>query len=341
MPKKVFDSALRLVQRDITSGYKVGDAYLTLHQIAEKFDIGYGTAVKIVAKLAELNMVETIPGSGTTIKSLEPRRQLEGMTIALMTRIPLHDPFVESFHAGAQECAAKEGISVVKVKVEHQDYNSISFGDAICAIEADGIVAINFDNSPLAFYRSMVKCVDLVADIPYEELPMLPVVATDNFRHGQEAARRFHENGFTESCVVTWSPADKQTCRGFMLNRLEGFMSVAKEVGMDVVFVQLNTPDAEEKINRFFFRFNDKKAAFSLELRANWFVVSQFAQRRIPIRRGNLLVYDNTEKFFTYEGLQPIPTVGPSWKQLGQGLTQKLIAKWKTGSFSEPACTFI
>jgi DNA-binding transcriptional regulator YhcF (GntR family) len=341
MPKKVFDSIFRQVERDIVANYAVGQRYLTIHKIAEQFNVAYGTSAKIVSALAGFGMIETLPGSGITVKSHRPRSRLEGRKIAVIFKSPVDEPFPEAFYQGARDCAVKEGIEVCKLEVPQLHYNSIAFGDYLCGLQVDGIITVGFENSPLSFYHSMVKQVDLVADIPFEELPTLPVVATDNFRHGQEAAQRFCDSGHTEVCIISWCAADSQNCRGFMLQRLEGFHSVARKSRMEVNYIYLNAPNAEEKVARFFHRFNDKKAAFSLEFCANWYVASQFARRQIPVRNGNFMVYDATDDGYAYEGLPSVATCGPSLKKLGNGLAGKLIDKWKSGSFSEPRCTWL
>jgi DNA-binding LacI/PurR family transcriptional regulator len=341
MPKKIMDTLLRQIQRDISANYKEGSRYLTIRKIAEKFSTAYGTAVKAVNKLVEFNMLKALPGSGIQVLSTKPKARLQGKKIALVSARSEQDPFFDAFYQGALECCTAEGISLKKVEAKSDNYNSIMFGDFLCSIEADGIAAIAFDNASLALYRAMVKGIDIVSDVPYPGLPILPVVMTDNFRHGQEAAHLFHKNGFNDILLMSWSPADSITFLGFFHNRLNGFLAGAKQVGITAQYVCLGAPDVQEKVNRFFSRFNNKKAAFSLEMGTNWFLSSQFAQRRIPVKNGNLMMYDSYDDFHQDEGLPQIATVGPSLKVLGRGLVTKLINKWKTGSFSEPLCEMI
>jgi hypothetical protein len=182
---------------------------------------------------------------------------------------------------------------------------------------------------------------DIVSDVPYQELPILPVVMTNNFEHGRQAAKRFGENGYTEVCVASWGSVEKQSFQGFMWSRLQGFLSGAKEAGIEATFVQLTAPDSPDKINRFFTHFHKKKGAFSIEMGTNWYLSAQFFQRKIPVRNENFLVYDDHEDFHHYEGLPPIPAIGPSLRTLGRGLANKVIYKWETGSWAEPLCEMI
>jgi hypothetical protein len=83
---------------------------------------------------------------------------------------------------GIHKTADPYGISVQHEYIHEQDVRSLSFGEYLCSLGADGIIALNFRNGALPFYHVLREGVDIVTDIILDELPLLPAVQTDNFR---------------------------------------------------------------------------------------------------------------------------------------------------------------
>jgi DNA-binding transcriptional regulator YhcF (GntR family) len=328
MPKKVFDAFFHTTIRDIKNHYQPGDKYLSIRQMAEKYRVSIQTAQRGVKKLEEYGYITVKRKAGITIESLRPRKKLDGYKIAVVSaRADVR--FNEAFLKGIRETADEKGVSARFEHIPDIDVRSLGFGDYLLSLDADGIIALYFNNSALPFYHVMREGRDIVADIILDELPILPVVQTDNFRHAREAGRIFVERGYRRFLVVGYYPRKKN-------RRFEGMLEAIEGNCEDVRYIYLPDAGSMTAIDTFFHTFNSRCAVYSVDYSANYIVGAKFMQYKIPVKNDNFLVYDCEEETFNYHGLSPVRRVAPSFYSLGSELSKVLIAKQETGGYPEP-----
>jgi DNA-binding LacI/PurR family transcriptional regulator len=337
MPRKVLGKLCREARRDISANYGAGQRYLTVRAIAAKFGVAYGTAEKAVKQLVAEGIVRAVPGGGITVLGSGSGAALAGKEIAMLMPPRMAHAEDQAFLRGALSEAEPEGVRVRLVRPEGVVAASYSFGDYIAGLDADGVVAVSHPNSALGFYHALVRGVDLVSDIYYEHLPVLPVVQTDNFGHGRRAAEIFHRSGRDQVVVVSCSsPLGRAACQGYFAERYDGLLSYARETKMDVSPIVVTEPGAMDLLSSFLFHFSDRRGVFTLDIESNILVAMQFVRHQLPVEGNNFIAYDSLADTECYEGLAPIPTVGPSLERIGAALARKLIRKWQEGSFAEP-----
>ncbi|MBN1673003.1 MAG: GntR family transcriptional regulator [Kiritimatiellae bacterium] len=327
MPKKVFEGFVRELVRDIRAHHRPGERYLTVRGIAERFRVSLQTAQKAVKLLSGRGMICSAPKRGITIRSLESRVDVAGKRLAVVSDV--HDfRFNEAFCRGVKGAVSAAGVMVDWVDEIPADTRALAFGEFLTALGADGVVALGFKDAALGFYHALCQGVDLVADIALDELPTLPVVQTDNFRHAQEAAFLMAEKGHTDVLVAGYYPSGNR--------RYEGFCAGAAEKGLTVRYVCLAEASANARLDRFFDSFSERHAVFSQDYATNHVLAPKFLQHRIRVRKANFLVYDCETDHFVYRGLPPVRAVAPSLERIGGRLARKLLGKWETGRYPAP-----
>lgn len=327
MPRKVFDSFVRDLKRDLRVHGEVGSRYLSTRDIARRFSVSLQTAQKGVRELCRLGMVRAAPRAGITVTSLEPQAPLSGRHIVMVSN-HRDRRFNEAFLGGAAEVAVRERVSVELIESSRTDTTSTTFGEYLLGLRADGVVALAFHDAALGFYHAMREGLDVVADIILDELPQLPAVQTDNVAHARAAGTRMVRRGYRRMLVVGYYPAGN--------TRHLGFETGAEETGAETSYVCLRNPDAVRTIDHFFYFMDDSMAVFSCDYASNYVVAAKFAQHGIGVRRDNFMVYDSEEEHFHYPGLPSVPSAGPSLKVIGGSLVEALLRKWREGTWQQP-----
>jgi DNA-binding LacI/PurR family transcriptional regulator len=328
MPKKVLDAFFSALIRDIKTNYQPGDKYLSIRSIAEKYRISLQTAQRGVNKLEEHGYISVKRKAGITIASLRPQKKLEGYKIAVVSA-RADTRFNSAFFEGIRDTAFGRGISTRFEQIPAVDTRSLKFGEYLLSLDADGIIALYFNNSALPFYHVMREGMDIAADIILDELPILPVVQTDNYHHAHEAGRIFRDQGYRRFLVVGYYPQKGN-------RRFEGMYDAIKNHCDEVKYVWLSDMGSMNAIDGFFHKFNSRCAVYSTDYSANYIVGAKFMQYKIPVKNDNFLVYDCEEDFFNCHSLMPVKKVGPSFHVLGSELCKVLIAKRETGEYPEP-----
>jgi DNA-binding LacI/PurR family transcriptional regulator len=330
MPLQVFDKFYREMLRYIKTHYAVGDRFLSTRQIAEKFDISLQTAQKGVKKLSLDNMVKAAPKSGITVMALEPVKQLEGKKIVIISN--KHDKrFNQAFLDGAAQYAKPKGVLVELMENTFADseISSLAFGDHLLKLQADGIIALAFSQAALGFYHAMREGLDMAVDIILDELPPLPSVQTDNFKHSHAAAQAMVKRGYTRFLIAGYYPQDNN-------RRYEGFISGLDKNKHIVNYACLANPQSMVAIDHFFYFFSKTSAVFSCDYATNYILAAKFLQHGIQVKNDNFMVYDSEDDVFTYAGINPVTSAAPSLKKLGEELCKTIIYKWENGKYPEP-----
>jgi DNA-binding LacI/PurR family transcriptional regulator len=328
MPKKVFDAFFKTLVRDIKNHYRPGDKYLSIRAIAEQQRISIQTAQRGVKKLEEYGYISIKRKAGITIASLRPQKILEGYKIAVISA-KSDTRFNNGFFEGIRDTASERGMLAHFEQMPDMDPRSLQFGEYLLSLDANGIIALNFNNSALPFYHVMREGMDIVADIILDELPILPVVQTDNYLHASEAGRIFREQGYHRFLVIGYYPQKRH-------RRLEGMYEAIKDCCDEVKYVWLSDMGSMNAIDSFFHKFNSHCAVYSTDYSANYIIGAKFIQHKILVKNDNFLVYDCEDESFNYHGLMPVRKVGPSFHTLGSELCKVLISKRETGEYPVP-----
>jgi DNA-binding LacI/PurR family transcriptional regulator len=333
MPRKIMESFVRELTRDIASR-TAGDSYLSLNQICEKFSVSYKVAQKGLSELARLKMVHTLRKRGTIILSKTPQPELKQKKIVLLCRGDWGN-FNQSFLKGAQSASSSNGIKVELVVNQLAELSTIAFGEYLLKLDTDGVIGIGFPMGALGFCHAISRGLDIVVDIPLQELPYLPSAFTNNFEHARRAGARMKELGIREVLVVTYHDIAGDFCRGFVQERYKGLLA-GLDKSAKISIAPIYQPDSPIILDNFLARFNKQCALFSINMDSNHAMASKCYQHAIKINKDNFYIYDDLSDTFTFYGLPPIPVFGPSLESLGAALAKKLIRKWETGRFDEP-----
>ena len=328
MPKKVLNTFYNSLVRDIRNNYQVGDKYPSIRDLAEKYGISIQTAQHGVSRLEEYGYVSVKRKAGIVIASLRPQNKLNNYRIAVVSA-RADTRFNNAFFKGTTEVAAEKGVTAKFVQMPDMDHRTLQFGDYLLSLDADGIIALYFNNSALPFYHVMREGMDLVADIILDELPTLPAVQTDNYRHAREAGLIFRKKGFRRFLVIGYFPRMRN-------RRFEGMYEAIKDCCDEIKYVWLSDMGSMGVLDSFFHKFDSRCAVYSMDFSANYIAGAKFIEYKIPVMNDNFLVYDCEEGSFMYHGLNPVKRVGPSFFTLGAELCSTLIAKCETGAFPLP-----
>lgn len=327
MPKKVLESLVREIKRDIASNYRVGDRYLTMRQIAERFEVSLQSAQKGVALLEEEGLVQSRKKSGIFIAALESCGKTEGKRLLVLSN-KQDRRFYQVFLDGVKKRMEGSGVSVDLIVNTDEKTNTLAFGDYLLSLHTDGIIALSFLGAALPFYHALREGLDIVSDIIMDELPILPAVQTDNYRHAHRAGELFLEQGYKDFYVFGFYPERNR--------RFQGFSDAVRPYARSVAYVHLSDYEAMAKTDAIFNNLSPSTALFSCDYSTNYILASQFLKHRGTLRPTNFLAYDSEGDFFHHAGLPPVRCVAPSFFDLGEALGQTLLTKWRSGAYPTP-----
>lgn len=327
MPKKVMDSFIRELRRDIIANYEIGDRYLTMRNIAKNFGVSLQTAQKGVATLSEEGMVACKPKSGIFIQSLNSVGKIEGKHLVVLSN-KQDKRFYPIFFEGVQHILDGSGVTSQLIEVSQSHTDDYAFGEYLVSLKADGIIALSFHKSILPFYHYLREGGDIVSDIIIDQLPILPAVQTDNYKHAYDAGKILIQNGYTDFYVFGFYPEQNK--------RYKGFKDAVIDHARSVIYVPLSDYEALAKTDSILHNLTKTSAVFSSDYSANYILAAQFLKHKTKINALNFLAYDSESDFFCYPGLPPIRCVAPSFFKLGEALAKTILEKWETGSYPLP-----
>lgn len=327
MPKKVMDSFVRALRRDILTNYKPGDRYLTMRMIAQTFDVSLQTAQRGIALLAEEGMVVSKPKSGIYIHALDGPSRVQGKHLVVLSN-KQDKRFYPVFYDGVKSRLAKTGVTVELVETAHQNTDDYAFGEYLVSLEADGIIALSFDKAILPFYHYLREGGDIVSDIIIDQLPILPAVQTDNYKHAYSAGEILIQNGYKDFFVFGFYPEKNK--------RYKGFRDAVIAHARSVTYIPLSDFESLAKTDAILHNLSRTTAIFSCDYSANYILAAQFVKHRTKMNGLNFLAYDSESDFFRYPGLPPIRCIAPSFFRLGEALADAILEKWESGSYPLP-----
>ena len=328
MPKKIFDDFFQNILHDIRTDYHIGDKYLSIREISDKFAVSIQTAQRGVQKLVECGMARVKQKSGITIVAVRPVRMVSGRKILVISN-QNDEHFTRAFMRGIEPAAASRGVEVLFQDNHRSDTSSLAFGDYLLSYEVDGIIALSFRESSLPFYHVMREGVDIVTDVILDDLPCLPAVQTDNHLHARAAGELMIDRGYKRLLVAGYYPQAGN-------HRYEGFYEVVRDHCLSVDYVCLSEIDAMKRLDRFFNTFSRECAVFSNDYAASYVLAAKFIQFGLRPVDDDFVVYDSEDEYFHYSGLGDVKAIAPSLVRIGSELCSCLITKWDTGSFPWP-----
>ena len=328
MPKKVFATLLMKLRHDIEAKYRIGAKYLSTREISEKFGVSLQTAHRGVRELVREGLVEAKPKSGIVVMSLRPLNATAGRKVVVYSNVS-DRRFNNGFLSGIREVADREGITIDFIKNSRKDVECLSFGEYLLNLKADGVIALSFRRSALPFYHALREGLEVVSDIIIDELPLLPAVQPDNYRHSLEAGVYLAKKRYEYFLIVGYFQREGN-------RRLQGFCDGVGSLKDNVHFVSLTDSASMSKVDEFLHHFNSKCAVMSLDYAANYVVASKLLQHSIRVANDNFMVFDSEDDEFSIGGLPAIRAAAPSLKTLGREMCESLSRRWKTGAYMEP-----
>ncbi len=327
MPKKVLNSFLRDIRRDIKINYQPGDRYLTMRVIADTFQVSLQTAQKGIAILESEGLVRSKKKSGIFIESLESHGITKGKHLIVLSN-KQDQRFYNTFFEGVKKELEGTDITLSLIVNTHDKTDNLSFGEYLVSLKADGIIALSFDKAMLPFYHVIREGVDIVSDIIIDQLPILPAVQTDNYKHAFAAGEILIQNGYKDFFVFGYFSEQNK--------RYQGFYDAVKSQARSVTYIHLSDIEAMAKTDAIFHNLSFTTAVFSCDYSTNYILASQFVKHNVKVHAYNFLAYDSESNFFHYPGLPPIRCVAPSFFNLGESLASTILSKWKNGEFPVP-----
>ncbi|MDD5673217.1 MAG: hypothetical protein PHC61_03560 [Chitinivibrionales bacterium] len=226
------------------------------------------------------------------------------------------------------------GLQTRLVVNDNPQTGGLEFGEYIVQLSeqcmALGIVAINFMEAALPFYHVISKGINLIADIALADLPILPVVQTDNALHARQAAAVMRSWNKSDVLVTGFWPVEANWRFAVFKEEFQRDNPEAK-----ISYVKLDLEYSRGKLNNFFINYSKNKGVFSCEYSSSHFIASYFHQYGVTVEK-NLIIYDCEDDLFEFRGLKPLRGIAPSFKALGERLGQKLIYKIQNGHWQEP-----
>ncbi len=327
MPKQIYEKLYRAVKQDMYQNYAKGDRYLQIREIATKFAASTQSVQKVIAKLKEEGAVTTRARQGITIENPSAPTSLQGKRIVVISN-KQDGHFYEAFYEGVSSNVAKHGVKTSFMLNTYGDTTSLGFGHYLEGLEADGIVALSFGDSALPFYHLLTRGIDIVSDFIIDDLPTLPAIQTNNYLHAYEAGKEFLRRGCSHVVEIGFYPPGSKRYTGLKEALDEGGcmlsyfdLSSSKHMGMGAVSDAIRTAD-----NHTGFFISDYAATYL------------FASLCIRIKKEprNVFAYDAEDTYLQFEGLKPIKTVAPSFRELGKALSDMLLFKWEHGYYPSP-----
>lgn len=332
MPKQVYPDFLRHLRNDIISSYFGGERYLSIREIATKFGVSVQTAQKGVTQLAEEMILEPRKKAGIFIgkemkKIANPLANKEVVVISKVAT-PI---FYQGFLDGVKERLKDTGVTVkMMVLNESEDASSLDFGKRLVDLHADGIVTLCFTReSALPFYYAIREGVNIVADIILDDLPLLPAVQTDNYKHAFAAGRLMSQMGLDSLYVFGTYPESNK--------RLLGFSQAVKNSEASIRYQQLTGVDLMMRTMNILSALTPKTGIFLSDYTTLHNVASLCSRFHIQFAPGTVVAYDGADaNEVRYPGIPPIPCIGPTFKDLGYHLCDVLVYKWTNGVYPQP-----
>lgn len=327
MSKRIFNSFLRNLRRDILFNYIEGDRYLTVREIASKFNVSLQTAQKGVHALKAEGLILSKQKSGITVLN----KHMHGDTLKkdlVVISNKQDERFHRAFFDGVLDRLVGTGVVAQLIINTEADTNSLQFGEYLESLQCDGIIALSFKNAALPFYHAIHKGVNIISDIIIDELPILPAIQTDNYKHAFQAGKILLQNNYKSFYAFGYYPEANR--------RYQGFYDAVNLRAKSVNYIHLSDMDALSKADAVFNNFDATTTIFSCDYSANYILASLFLKHDTPIQGYNFLAYDSESDFFHYPGLPPIRCVAPSFYCLGKALADSMILKWQTGAFQQP-----
>jgi DNA-binding LacI/PurR family transcriptional regulator len=332
MPKQVFPNFLRHLRNDIISSYNDGDRYLSIREIAAKFGVSVQTAQKGVSSLTEEQILKPRKKAGIYVgKDMkEITNPLADKEVVVISKVstPI---FYQGFLDGVKERLKGTGVTIKMIVMnELDDVSSLDFGKRLVDLHADGIITLCFTHeSALPFYHAIREGVNMVADIILDDLPLLPAVQTDNYKHAFAAGRLMVQIGLDTLYVFGTYPESNK--------RLLGFSQAVKSSGISIRYQQLTGVDLMVKTMNILSSLTPKTGIFLSDYTTLHNIASLCSRFHIQFTPGTIIAYDGADaNEVLYPGIPPIPCIGPTFKELGYHLCDVLIHKWTKGSYLEP-----
>jgi DNA-binding LacI/PurR family transcriptional regulator len=332
MARTKLDATRRKILDDIVANFDIGGRYRPVREIADAFSVSLQTAQHAVSILLSEGYLYSEPKRGLYVRKKIDSIDLKGKRIIVSSS--MFDPrFTEAFLSAIKQVSDPLGVEVALVQDEDKDSNTIQHGERLIRVyrehEAEGLIALAYRNVELAFYHALNAGCQIISDVCFPNLPMLPAVQTDNHKHSEEAAATFAELGKKEIMIIGYWAKNNVRYNSFD----KEFRRLVKNGSTQYVFLG----DATSTANVYIFlrQFTSPKGIFAIDYAANHTVAAYLASYGIP-PKDNFMVYDSESDYFIHPGLEPVQSAAPGLNVLGRRLAERLIQRMKDRVWSLP-----
>ncbi len=325
MPKLIYDRFLRELRIDISTNCNLGEKYITVREIAEKFSVSLQTAQKAIKELSKENLITSKPKAGIIrtglfCKDVDLTRK---KVFVISNRQDGH--FFHSYYDRIKSVCDTYGIKSEFQLNTFPDATSYDYGVYLASLDADGLIMLSFPDSELAFYHAMREGKDIISDIILDKLPILPAVQTDNYRHSYSAGMKLVEEECTEFYVFGYFTQENK--------RFKGFSDAVATSGFKAKYFELSSMSSIAQIAEIIRNSRDDIGIFISDYSSSY-VIDSLCARENTIPK-HILVYDTDKDYFEGSFLPPVKAVAPSLNTLGKSLCNMLIKKWINGVYPE------
>jgi len=329
MPKRIYASFYRALYHDILYNYSAGDRYLSIREMGEKFGVSLQTVQRAVNELTGKQVLTSKPKVGVFVTGVTAETHvLEGKKLVVLSRVD-NPQFYQPFFDGVLRRIGNIPIEARLVINECNDVSSLTFGEYLVNIDADGVVLLNFlSDSALPMYHAMREHALLVSDVIIDSLPTLPAVQTDNYLHARQAGRMMLEHGFTDFVVFGFYPKENR--------RFQGFSDAVQGRAQHLQYVKISEVDSMSVALSVLRRMGSRTGIFLSDYAVAHYIASLCSRYAIKFIPNSIIAYDGEGTSFVFPGVQEIPCVGPSFQELGFELCHTMLSRWTKGEFPLP-----
>lgn len=329
MPKKVIDTLLDKIRISIAEHYELGDKYLTVRELASLYQVSLQTAHKAIRILKSENIVAAKPKTGTVITSKKPINTIKGKTLGVFSN--LNDPIYDmTFYKTIEKSVESAGIQVRFTHLEERKLPGLALAKHILDLNLDCGMFLSYTNSALSLYHLFMNQFIFVSDIGYEELPMIPTIQTDNYRHSFEAGKRQASMGYSSFVMIGCQSRQESL-------RYKGYVDGIGKTESAVRYIQLVDPSGIAKMSNTIHYLEEDTAVFCADFPLVDMVASKFLQYQKEVKNDNFMIYDCAENSYLFHGLPLIRSAAPGIIEIAQGLSQMIIKILETDIIPQPA----
>lgn len=334
MPKRVVAKIAAILEREIQSRYRVGQRFLSVREVARRYEISPPSAGAAIGQLVTWGLLVAHPRVGTTVFGLRRDSHQRSLRMLMLSRTFDNELNNAILRGIRNRCGENSKASFLIDPAA--DIGTLPHGEYLFNLGYNAIVAVGMREAVLPIYYLTVHGVDVVSSVALTELPDLPSVVVDVVRHSQRLASAL-QRGRKRLVTLVGSQSNIEASGASKTLRASYLDAVP---GGRVLAVSLARPQGTMELEGCLTGWRAENAVVAIDGGANKAVAAAFERAGIS-PRGNLFIFESGDEVFIYPNLAPISTFAPSYYARGRQLADTLITKHETGQWPEPRLQLI